>query len=317
MLTGFGRTRRMTERAAARLPEPPDVLELDVNSADDLEALTEELRDRWGGSTAPCTRSRSRRATPSAATSCPRRPSRPRSPSAPAPTRSRRWPRRSLPLMDGGGSLVGMDFDASEAWPVYDWMGVAKAALESVNRYLARDLGEHGRPREPRLGRPGGDAGRPGHPGLRDARRPVGEAGAAGLGHLRPGPGGRRGAVPPVGPRRAASPARSSTWTAASTRWARRSGRRLRGVLLAIDVGNTQTHVGMFQDDELVEHWRFATVRFATADELATVLAGLLDLRDLRLARRSRRDGLRGRAHARARVRAGDRRATSAAAGSW
>ena len=55
-------------------------------------------------------------------------------------------------------------------------------------------------------------------------------------------------------------------------------------MLLAIDVGNTQTHVGMFQDDELVEHWRFATVRFATADELATVLAGLLDLRDLRLA---------------------------------
>jgi type III pantothenate kinase len=54
-------------------------------------------------------------------------------------------------------------------------------------------------------------------------------------------------------------------------------------VLLAIDVGNTQTHVGMFDGDELVEHWRFATVRFATADELATVLAGLLDLRELRL----------------------------------
>jgi type III pantothenate kinase len=55
-------------------------------------------------------------------------------------------------------------------------------------------------------------------------------------------------------------------------------------VLLGIDVGNTQTHVGMFEGDELVEHWRFATVRFATADELATVLAGLLDLRDLRLS---------------------------------
>jgi type III pantothenate kinase len=55
-------------------------------------------------------------------------------------------------------------------------------------------------------------------------------------------------------------------------------------VLLAIDVGNTQTHVGMFEGDELVQHWRFATVRFATADELATVLAGLLDLRGLRLA---------------------------------
>jgi type III pantothenate kinase len=54
-------------------------------------------------------------------------------------------------------------------------------------------------------------------------------------------------------------------------------------VLLAIDVGNTQTHVGMFDGDDVIEHWRFATVRFATADELATVLAGLLDLRDLRL----------------------------------
>jgi type III pantothenate kinase len=54
-------------------------------------------------------------------------------------------------------------------------------------------------------------------------------------------------------------------------------------VLLAIDVGNTQTHLGMFRDDELVEHWRFATVRFATADELATVIASLLDLRGLAL----------------------------------
>jgi enoyl ACP reductase len=48
-----------------------------------------------------------------------------------------------VPLMDDGGSFVGMDFDASVAWPVYDWMGVAKAALESVSRYLARDLGAH------------------------------------------------------------------------------------------------------------------------------------------------------------------------------
>ena len=55
-------------------------------------------------------------------------------------------------------------------------------------------------------------------------------------------------------------------------------------MLLAIDVGNTQTHVGVFRDDELVEHWRFATARFATADELATVLAGLLALSDLKLA---------------------------------
>src|SRR5207302_8261566 len=45
------------------------------------------------------------------------------------------------PLMPRGGSVVGLDFDASVAWPIYDWMGVAKAALESVCRYLALDLG--------------------------------------------------------------------------------------------------------------------------------------------------------------------------------
>src|SRR5205085_11042378 len=48
------------------------------------------------------------------------------------------------PLMGAGGSIVGLDFDAGVAWPIYDWMGVAKAALESVSRYLARDLGGRG-----------------------------------------------------------------------------------------------------------------------------------------------------------------------------
>ena len=46
--------------------------------------------------------------------------------------------------MPSGSSVVGLDFDASVAWPIYDWMGVAKAALESVSRYLARDLGPRG-----------------------------------------------------------------------------------------------------------------------------------------------------------------------------
>jgi type III pantothenate kinase len=54
-------------------------------------------------------------------------------------------------------------------------------------------------------------------------------------------------------------------------------------MLLAVDVGNTQTHLGMFRDEELVEHWRFATMRDATADELATGLVGLLALRGLSL----------------------------------
>jgi type III pantothenate kinase len=54
-------------------------------------------------------------------------------------------------------------------------------------------------------------------------------------------------------------------------------------MLLAVDVGNTQTHIGMFSDGALVEHWRFATVRESTSDELATVLVGLLELRGLAL----------------------------------
>jgi type III pantothenate kinase len=54
-------------------------------------------------------------------------------------------------------------------------------------------------------------------------------------------------------------------------------------MLLAVDVGNTQTHIGMFSDGSLVEHWRFATVRESTSDELATVLVGLLELRGLGL----------------------------------
>jgi meromycolic acid enoyl-[acyl-carrier-protein] reductase len=142
VLTGFGRTRRMTERAAARLPDPPDVLELDVNNPADFDALTIELRDRWGGvdgalhaiAFAPGD------ALGGNFMSAPPE-------SAEVAFRTSAYSFKALaeslaPLMDGGGSLVGMDFDASVAWPIYDWMGVAKAALESVSRYLARDLGE-------------------------------------------------------------------------------------------------------------------------------------------------------------------------------
>jgi len=142
VLTGFGRTRRMTERAAARLPDPPDVLELDVNNPADFEALAAELRDRWGGvdgalhaiAFAPGD------ALGGNFMSAPPE-------SAEVAFRTSAYSFKALgqtlaPLMEDGGSLVGMDFDASVAWPIYDWMGVAKAALESVSRYLARDLGE-------------------------------------------------------------------------------------------------------------------------------------------------------------------------------
>ncbi len=144
VLTGFGRTRRMTERAAARLPDPPDVLELDVNSPDDFAALRSDLESRWGGVDGAL----------HAIAFAPGDALGGKFMSAPAESaevafRTSAYSFKALaeavaPLMDDGGSLVGMDFDAAVAWPVYDWMGVAKAALESVSRYLARDLGSDG-----------------------------------------------------------------------------------------------------------------------------------------------------------------------------
>ena len=147
VLTGFGRTRRMTERAAAKLPDPPEVLELDVNSADDLSALASSLGrvdgalhaiafapgDALGGNFMSAPPESAELAFRTSAYSF------------------KALAEALLPLMGNqegasaaGGSLVALDFDASVAWPVYDWMGVAKAALESVSRYLARDLGASG-----------------------------------------------------------------------------------------------------------------------------------------------------------------------------
>jgi meromycolic acid enoyl-[acyl-carrier-protein] reductase len=141
VLTGFGRTKRMTERAAARLPDPPDVLELDVNSPDDLSALASSL-DRLDGVLHAIAFAPGDALGGNFMTAPPE--------SAELAFRTSAYSFKALaealaPLMSNeGGSFVGMDFDASVAWPVYDWMGVAKAALESVSRYLARDLGPSG-----------------------------------------------------------------------------------------------------------------------------------------------------------------------------
>ena len=85
-------------------------------------------------------------------------------------------------------------------------------------------------------------------------------------------------------------------------------------MLLVVDVGNTQTHFGTFRGDELVEHWRFATVRDSTADELGAALRNLLELRGVGLADLSRVDRLLDRPAARARVDVDGRSATSATA---
>ena len=146
VLTGFGRSRRLTERAAQRLPEPPDVLELDVNSETDLAAVADELDTRWGGldgvlhaiAYAPDDALGGEFLSTGYE-------------SAAAAFRTSAYSLQALarhlaPLLerDGGGGIAGLDFDASVAWPAYDWMGVAKAALESTARYLARDLGPRG-----------------------------------------------------------------------------------------------------------------------------------------------------------------------------
>jgi enoyl ACP reductase len=144
LLTSFGRVKRMTERSAARLDPVPEVLELDVNSDADVVALRDELKERWGTvdgavhaiAFAPGD------AIGGNFMATPRE-------SAKVAFETSAYSYKALaevvaPLMTDGGALVGLDFDATVAWPSYDWMGVAKAALESVNRYLARDLGPQG-----------------------------------------------------------------------------------------------------------------------------------------------------------------------------
>jgi enoyl ACP reductase len=144
LLTSFGRVKRMTERSAARLDPQPEVLELDINNDEDVAALQGELKERWGTvdgavhaiAFAPAD------AIGGNFMATPRE-------SAKVAFETSAYSYKALaecvaPLMGDGGALVGLDFDAGVAWPSYDWMGVAKAALESVNRYLARDLGGQG-----------------------------------------------------------------------------------------------------------------------------------------------------------------------------
>ena len=147
VLTGFGRGLRITQRIAKRLGDPPpDVLEMDVNEPDQVAAVAADLQERWGAldgilhaiAFAPGD------ALGNNFLNTPVQ-------SAQIAFTTSAYSLKSLsvamlPLLERGDtpSIVGLDFDAQVAWPVYDWMGVAKAALESVNRYLARDLGALG-----------------------------------------------------------------------------------------------------------------------------------------------------------------------------
>ena len=144
VLTSYGRVLNLTRRISKRLPQEAPVIELDVTSEQDLAALADRVGEHVDGlegvlhsigfapeaalggnflntgwddvATAVHVSAYSLKALAVAA----------------------------LPLMPAGGSVVGLDFDATVAWPKYDWMGVAKAAFESTARYLARDLGPRG-----------------------------------------------------------------------------------------------------------------------------------------------------------------------------
>ncbi len=141
VLTGFGRAQSLTERSAKRLPKPTDVLELDVTNPAHFSALTESLRRRWGKldgalhaiAFAP------EDALGGNFLNTPWE-------SVQTALRISAFSLKELavavmPLMTDGGSLLTLDFDNRVAWPIYDWMGVCKAALEATVRYLARDLG--------------------------------------------------------------------------------------------------------------------------------------------------------------------------------
>jgi meromycolic acid enoyl-[acyl-carrier-protein] reductase len=144
VLTNFGRTVSLTQKTAKRLPTTPDVLEMDANSDEQIAAVCKELQQRWGRldgflhaiAFAP------QDALGGNFLNTPWD-------SVAIAVQTSAFSLKALavgllPSMADGGAIVSLDFDATVAWPIYDWMGVAKAGLEAVTRYLARDLGPKG-----------------------------------------------------------------------------------------------------------------------------------------------------------------------------
>ncbi len=144
LLSSFGRMLPITQKIATRLPKPAQVIELDATNQQDLEALPARIKEHLGSidgivhaiAFAPQTAlggnfletewsdvstavEVSAYSLKSITTAC-------------------------LPVLNNPSSVVGLTFDATVSWPVYDWMGVAKAAFESTSRYLAKYLGPKG-----------------------------------------------------------------------------------------------------------------------------------------------------------------------------
>ena len=143
--TGFGRGLRLTERSVQRLPNPCPVVELDINDPDQVASLVADLGDRWGTVDGAL---HAIAFAPEDALGGNFLNTPPESAQTAFMTSAFSYKTLAvalLPLIAAtGGALVTLDFDNSQAWPAYDWMGVAKSALQSVTRYLARDLGPHG-----------------------------------------------------------------------------------------------------------------------------------------------------------------------------
>ena len=142
LLSSYGRVMSLTTRISGRLPQPAPVIELDVTNQEHLDALAARVKEHFPHLDGVV---HSIGFAPESAlggnflhTSCD---------DVAVALHVSAYSLASLTmatkdLMNAGGSVVGMDFDATVAWPQYDWMGVAKAALESTTRYLARDLGK-------------------------------------------------------------------------------------------------------------------------------------------------------------------------------
>lgn len=148
LISNFGQALRITRRIAKRLPVLPPVLELDVTDEEHLAGLVDQVREHLGAD------AHLDGVVHSIAYGNPETLLGGKFLTGPWPDVAQAvqvsaYSLKSLamackPVMSEGGSVVGLTFDASVAWPVYDWMGVAKAALESTSRYLARDLGPDG-----------------------------------------------------------------------------------------------------------------------------------------------------------------------------
>ncbi len=144
VLTGAGRALKLTQRTARKLGDDIDVFELDVTVPEHGVAVREALAEKWGHVDGVL------HAIGFAPEVC-----------LGDDFLAAQWEDVAiamhvsayslkaladafLPLMGDGGSFVGLDFDNQQAWPAYNWMGVAKSALQSVSRYLAKEVGPRG-----------------------------------------------------------------------------------------------------------------------------------------------------------------------------